>query len=39
MNELDSERAGRVSVERMKERILGKGSNNLTMVAFLILNT
>ena len=39
MMELASERAGKVSVERMKERILGKGSNNLTMVAFLILNT
>ena len=39
MSELDAESTGQISVETMKEKILGKGSDNMNMVSFMILNT
>jgi hypothetical protein len=33
------EREGRVMIEVLKQKVLGKGEDNLTMVSFLILNT
>ena len=39
MSEFDPDAVGRVSVEVMKEKVLTKGSDNMNMVSFLILNT
>jgi hypothetical protein len=39
MGEFDPEGRGKVPVEVLKEKVLGPGSNNLSMVSFLILNT
>jgi hypothetical protein len=39
MREFDESGQGKVSVEVLKAKVLGKGSNNLNMVSFLILNT
>ena len=33
------EKEGKVLIEVVKEKVLGRGEDNLTMVAFLILNT